>query len=147
MKPEEWEFGRWEFGYLKGEHVVAVWGDDCSPAQFGELLIELMLAGPRLVWACTAGGEWLYAESFPGGLVDYADRDLTKGTHHATALRAGECYEAAQFRELDHLGREAQRAQELGRPGVAFAARRSRELEMVRLLFSDPYATVDERAA
>lgn len=147
VKPDEWAPGRWEFGYLKNQHVVAVWGDEAQPEQFGELLIELMLAGPRLLWAMDASGQWLYRASAPDALVDYADRELTKGRLHGLALRARDAYEDVQLRELGLVTREAQRAAELGRPTVPFVLQRQQSLEMVSLLFTDPHATVDERAA
>jgi len=147
MKPDEWAIGRWEFGYLKNEHIVAIWGDEVTEQQFGELLIELMLAGPRLLWACDAAGNWIYQETPADRLVDYADHDLTKGAHHALALRARDAYEDGQLRDLGLVQREAQRAAELKRVGVPFLAQRKAALEMVNLLFSNPYATVDEHAA
>ena len=147
VSPDEWALGRWEFGFLQNEHVVAVWGDGCEPGQFGELLLELMLAGPRLLWAVGVDGAWLYKDSAPDALVGYADLELTKGAHHAMALRARDVYEDAQLRDLDLFTREARRAQELGRGAVPFAAQRKAALEMATLLFSDAHATVDERAA
>ncbi len=146
IKPDEWAPGRWEFGYLKNQHVVAVQGDEATPQAFGELLIELMLAGPRLIWACTVDGTWLYKETDPGGLAGYAD-DLTKRAQHGLVLRARDAYEDAQLRELGLVTREAQRAQDLGRPSVPFLLQRQQALEIVSLLFTDPYAPVDERAA
>ena len=147
IRPDEWALGRWEFGYLKGQHVVAVWGEEVEPTQFGELLIELMAAGPRLIWVVAADGTWIYKDSFAWTLIDYADRDLTKGAHHDLALRAGQCYEAAQMRELDLIAREAERATQRGRDAVAFVRQRNEAERMAELLFSDPLATADERAA
>lgn len=146
MSPDEWALGRFEFGYLKNEHAVAVWGDGAEPAQFGELLIELMLAGPRLLWACDVDGKWLYRESAPDALVDYADAQLTGGRLHGLALRARDAYEDAQLRELGLLSREAERAAQLGRQQVSFAHQRAQAQFMVEQFFStrDP---VDERAA
>lgn len=60
IKPEDWALGRYEFGYLRGLHVVAVAGDDCQDAQLGELLFDLMRVGPRLVWVYAASGQKLY---------------------------------------------------------------------------------------
>lgn len=146
IKPDEWAPERWEFGFLKNEHVVAVWGDEATPQAFGEMLIELMLAGPRLIWACTCEGKWLFKESYADGLAGYADQ-LTEGAQHGLALRARDAYDDAQLRELGAVTREAQRAQELQRPDVPFLKQRQAALEMVDLLFSSPHATVDERAA
>lgn len=147
LRPDEWALKRWEFGYLKGQHVVAVWGEEVEPVQFGELLIELMLAGPRLLWAVSVDGTWIYKDSFTYTLVDYADRELTKGAHHAEALRAGECYAAAQMREMELTGLEAERAAQRGRAEVGFLRQRLEAERMAQLLFSDPMATEDERAA
>lgn len=147
IRPDEWELGRWEFGYLKNEHAVAVWGEEVEPHQFGELLIELMLAGPRLIWACGCDGAWVYKKSWPDGLLLYADTDLTKGRHHALALRARDAYDDAQLRELGLVQREAERAAELKRASVPFIHQRQASLEIATALFSGRPVTVDERAA
>ena len=146
ISPDEWALGRYEFGFLKNEHVVAIYGDGISPTEFGELLIELMLAGPRLLWVVGADSVWLYKHTPSDALFTYAE-DLTKRQHHGLALRARDSYEDAQLRELGLLQREAERASQLGRTEVSFIARRNKELELAELLFSDPHATVDERAA
>ena len=145
IAPEDWAFGRFEFGYLKNEHVVAVWGDGAEPTQFGELLIELMLAGPRLLWACDTE-KWLYRESAPDALVDYADAQLTGGKLHGLALRARDAYEDAQLRELGLLSRETARAARLQRSDVSFVRQRADAQRMVERLFSF-HDSVDERAA
>jgi hypothetical protein len=56
IKPEDWANGKYEFGFLRGRHVVAIWGDDCTDRQFGELLLELMRAGPSDLWAFGCDG-------------------------------------------------------------------------------------------
>jgi hypothetical protein len=147
LRPEEWALGRWEFGYLKNEHVVALWGEEAQSAQFGELLLELMLAGPRLLWAASIDGTWLYRETAPDALVRYADEQLTGRRHHGLALRALDAYEDAQLRDLGLVQREAERAAQHGRASVPFIAQRQQALEMTTLLFSDPYATIDDHAA
>ncbi len=147
IRPDEWELGRWEFGYLKNEHVVAVWGEDVEPQQFGELLIELMLAGPRLIWACGCDGAWVYNKPWPDGLLLYADTDLTKGRHHAVALHARDVYDDAQLRELGLVLRESERAAQLDRDGVPFLRQRAAAQAMVERIFSGNVDSVDERAA
>lgn len=145
IRPEEWEFGRWEFGYLKGEHVVAVFGDEAELVQFGELLLELMLAGPREIWACNADGSWIYRDSLADTLAAYAD-ECTGRKRSELAKLARERYEAAQARENDLILREAERATQLGRPQVSFVQQRKAALQIATALFSDPHATVNAAA-
>lgn len=61
IRSEEWEIGRWEFGYLRGRHVVALFGD-CTERQFGELLIEIQRIGPSNIWAYDLPGNKLFGE-------------------------------------------------------------------------------------
>lgn len=147
ISPDEWALGRFEFGYLKNEHVVAVWGDEVESMQFGELLIELMLAGPRLIWVCGCDGKLVLKDSTPESLLLYADTDLTKGRHHAVALHARDVYDDAQLRELGLVSREAERAAQLGRNGVPFLRQRREAQAMVERIFSGNSDSVDERAA
>ena len=144
VSPDEWWPGRFEFGYLKNEHVVAIMGEEAPPKKFGELLIELMLAGPRLLWARDLH-DWLLKDSTPDALQLYAD-DLTAREYHGLALLARDRYEDAQLRELGLVSREAARAAQLARADVPFVRQRAEAQQMAERLFSvhDP---VDERAA
>jgi hypothetical protein len=46
LKPDEWRLGRYEFGFVRALHAVAVFGDEATEAQAAELLVELMRVGP-----------------------------------------------------------------------------------------------------
>lgn len=65
IKPDEWAIGRYEFKFLAGIHVVAVPGENCSNEQLGELLLELMRVGPRLLWVYDLEGKGIYTEDWP----------------------------------------------------------------------------------
>lgn len=107
VKPDEWKLGRFEFAYLRGLHVVAVQGEEASYLQLAELLVDLMRAGPRLLWVWSATGEKIY------------DGDDA----HEVALYARQC--AAEDKALDRLTPAAIRGAEL----VMVAAQtRAREL-------------------
>lgn len=86
IKPEDWAPGRYEFGYLQGLHVVAVAGD-CDEKPFGELVLDLMLARPSLLWAFDITGRELVGESAPDprGLAQWAAE--MAGLTPAVALR------------------------------------------------------------
>lgn len=145
VSPDEWALGRWEFGYLHNQHVVVVAGDGASDVQLGELLIELMLAGPRLVWVRDID-RWLYHGSSSYELSRYAD-DLTGRKHHGLTLLALDKYEDAQLRELGLLQREAARAAELKRTAVPFVAKREAARAEADRIFSSSHQAVDEHAA
>jgi hypothetical protein len=71
IRPDEWRRGRYEFGFLRGMHVVAVSGLDCTARMLGELLLELMRPGPSLLWIWNADGSKIYDEEWPDSLAHY----------------------------------------------------------------------------
>ena len=146
VKPDEWALGRFEFGYLRNEHAVAIWGDETTEPQFGELLIDLMAAGPRLVWAVACTGEWIYKDSFDVGLARYAE-ELAGRRHAQTIQLALHAYGAGQARDLEAVVAAAEKATEHGRTRVAWLDQRNAGLQMAELLFANPHAEIDERTA
>lgn len=72
IRPDEWAPGRYEFGYLRGLHLVVVPGDECSNEQLGELVVDLMTAGPRLLWSFDAAGRKLHDDEWPASLTMWA---------------------------------------------------------------------------
>jgi hypothetical protein len=72
IHPDEWAPGRYEFGFLGGLHAVVVPGDGVQDAQLGELLVDLMRAGPALLWAFNADGSKLYDGEDPNALTHWA---------------------------------------------------------------------------
>ena len=65
IRPDEWRRGRFEFGYLAGLHAVAVLGPGATLQAFGEMLIEIMLAAPRLIWVYDTDGQQLVQDDSP----------------------------------------------------------------------------------
>lgn len=61
IRTDDWAPRRYELGYLQGMHVVAYWGD-CEGKAFGELVLELMLSAPRMLWAFDMSGRELSAD-------------------------------------------------------------------------------------
>lgn len=153
IKPDEWARGRWEFGYLRGMHVVAVWGFDVAPVQFGELLLELMEAGPELIWTSDLTGD--VSETY--GLSDIADyaralligRDGGAANIELDASIAEGLYQASQGRAVRRHLAEISRIEQKRGPE---AAERWRELQAaarqrVRELFSTPRLDASESQA
>lgn len=146
IKPDEWALRRWEFGYLRGQHVVAVHGDDCDERQLGELLAELMWAGPRLLWACDLAGNWILRDLTPYQIgrqvLEWVDAKLAAFVKSAAAR-----YDQAQLAALELDNKELSRALALGRDSVPFIRQRQQALEMVEGLFGGAGAAGDARAA
>lgn len=157
IKPADWKPGRWEFDYLRNQHVVAIWGDGAETWQVGELLVELMAVGPRLLWLCDTAGRWIYKGDEPSVLYEYATHTIRgevpyaqwPGPRMADHRPALEAYRAGQRRAIDEEGRISGRAAERsGDEGLVkvYNAMQA-ELARVERLFSDPLAEPDERAA
>lgn len=62
IRADEWAMGRYEFGWVAGLHVVAIWGEATAEG-FGELLLDLMQAQPALLWAVDLHGTLLWDET------------------------------------------------------------------------------------
>jgi len=146
IRPDEWLIGRWEFGFVRGGVCVAIWGDEVEPVQFGELLAELMLFGPRLLWACDSTGKWLYQGDSPIELAAYAQR-LTGAQHRGRIVAGRETYEHALGRELEIERTELARAIEAGRARIGYLERRRHAEDLARRIFSEPIAEPNDLAA
>lgn len=146
LRPDEWALGRFEFGYLKGEHVVAIWGEEIEEIQFGELLIELMLAGPRRLWICGLDGRWIQRATIAFEVRLYADQ-LTGYKRRDLTERAEAAMMRAEARETELLQAEVQRAIDLDRQNVPFVLQRNAAEKIVEQRFTDTYPPGDERAA
>jgi hypothetical protein len=146
LKPDEWALRRWEFGYLHRQHVVAVQGDDCDARVLGELLVDLMWAGPRELWVCDLTGAWIIKGLTPfllGKQVEeWVDRKLGVYVQEAVARFA-----QAQSAEAALERNEIARALELGRDSLPTVRQRQRAVEMVEQLFAGTVAEPDARAA
>ena len=149
IRADEWALDRWEFGYLHGLHVTAIYGQ-CAAQQFGELLVERMRARPARIWAYDLEGKLLT----PG---DPDEQSLGIWVHELKAMRVsdarlklaraayGASREAADARFFDEALKIAERSG--GGDAVArHVARRDETLERVRKLFSAPYQDVGEPA-
>jgi hypothetical protein len=149
IKPDEWAFGRLEFGFLHGMHVVAVPGDDCEPRQLAELILDLMRAGPRLLWAYNADGSKLYDGDWPSDLWNWVFELSGRKYAYAELKAAARVMEDAQARALAAWMREYQAIDE--RAGVEKAVQFHIDTEAikdrVRLLFSKPNGPDEARAA
>lgn len=74
IRPRDWARRRYNFDMVRELHAVAVAGEDCEPAQFGELVLELMLAAPSKLWAYDVTGRELAADDYARGLGYWAAR-------------------------------------------------------------------------
>lgn len=140
IRTDEWALGRFEFDYLRGLNVVAIWGDALDK-QFGELLRDLMMTRPRRLWACDLAGTliWHDHESvqdlwWPATLAGVAPAEPA----YALARRTFEAAQrAAHIRELEETELIEKRS------GIEAAVRYSISLlqvaDRVRELFRAPY--------
>lgn len=154
LKPDDWKLGRFEFGFLRGLHVVVVVGDDVGDLGFAELLVELMRVGPRLLWLWNASGEKIYDGDGVREVALYA-RELAAragALERLTpdAIRVAELIMvAAQTRAGELWHREYQRVVE--KRGDEAAAQwmlaEYTTKDRVRELFSSPWKAEDAAAA
>jgi hypothetical protein len=169
IRADEWAPRRWEFGFLRNQHAVVIFGDGASNQQFAELLVEIMAAGPRLIWACMAGGAWLLKDSdadplqvhsyaieslrgpptsiVDGALVRNWTNDGWTGPTHHSALPARNVYAAAQHRAAQESLRVMERVQAKGGDLIKWDTEERAQLAFVERMFSDPYAMPDDAAA
>lgn len=169
IRADEWATGRWEFGFLRNQHVVAIFGDGASNQQFAELLVEIMAAGPRLIWACAAGGEWLFkgneadplqvhsyaVESLRGPPSSWRDGKLIRnwendgwtGPTFHSALGARSAYMAGQQRAVQHDLRVMERIVGKGGDLVKWHDEQGAQLAFVEKMFADPYALPEDAVA
>lgn len=149
IKAAEWELGRWEFGFLRGLHVVAIWGD-CTEKQFGELLVELMRIGPARLSAYDLTGKALTSEQ--------ADEDaIAYWVHHLGAFRLfdpplRDARKACRLSILDANIREYEEVLKIaersgGDAAIRWRAQQDENRERVRRMFSAPFQEASEPAA
>lgn len=145
LKPDEWALRRWEFGYLHKQHVVAVQGDDCDARVLGELVIDLMWAGPRELWIADLTGAWIAKGLTPwqmGKAVEgWVGPKLDLYIEQAVAR-----YAQAQESEAELERKAIERALALGRTAIPFVQQRQQSRDMVERLFSG-VVEQDARAA
>lgn len=148
IRPDEWRAGRYEFGFLGGMHVVAVPGTDCTDRQLAELLIDLMLAGPALLWAWNPDGSKLCDDDDPFNLPSWIVA-LTHGEiEYQVALDAERRMLAAQApasaRWLAEYERVCARSPE---DAIKIYDRDQAVKKRVRALFSSPFEAPKEARA
>jgi hypothetical protein len=85
IKPEEWRIGRFEFGFLRGLHAVAIVGDESSNLQLAELVLELMRVGPALLWIYDAVGGKVYDGDFASDVARWAFQIVDRGRRAGAA--------------------------------------------------------------
>lgn len=152
IKPDEWASGRYEFGYLRGAHVVALWGDDCSERQFGELLLELMRAGPSDLWAYGVDGRKLHDNERDAQAIAFwvwelfgregSPRDPSIHLARLNFESSAAAMARAELREL-----EAVQARKTGDDLVNWYVAQQSIADRVRALFSKPFVEDREPAA
>lgn len=153
IRADEWALDRWEFGYLRGLHVVAVYGQ-CSAQQFGELLVELMRVGPSRIWAYDLNGTLLT----PGDPYLVDEQSIGIWVHELGAMRVSDprlkaaraifrqAKHDAEVRFYDEVLKIAERTGG-GDAVIRYGARRDEFLDRVRKLFSAPFQDIGEPAA
>lgn len=167
IKPDDWAPRRWEFGYLRNMHVVAIWGEEVAPWQFGWLLIDLMLAEPALLWMVDASGQYIYKEDEASVVYEYATLTLAQPADSESPTAADKRETLLQWRgpraaenraALDSYRRGLARAAVLDQKVAGRMEAKDGDLlrwyddgvkrrAFVEGLFSDPYAVMGERAA
>lgn len=140
IRPDEWRRGRYEFGFLRGMHVVAVAGLDCTEGMLAELLMDLMKAGPRLLWVWSPDGSKMYDEGDPAQLAHWVFQ-LSKGAIDYQAARSVSRFMSdAQAQATDRWLIEYERIKQRSEDDAGlFALREYETLDRVRALFSSPW--------
>lgn len=155
IQPEEWGVGVFEFGYLRDQHVVAVPGDDCTELQLAELVLELMRAGPRLLWVYNVDGSKVYDGDDAWVIAEWV-RELAlkvaaKDRITLPVIRAAQAImAAAQLRAAERWNVESTRIAEKGgdEAFTKFYTAGESVKDRVRSLFSSPWQdSGDARAA
>lgn len=160
IRPDEWMHGRFEFGYLRNQHVVAIWGDEATREQFAWLLIELMRAQPRLLWIASIWDRWIYKEDYAATVHDYATLDIRereedaggtfkpwKGPSHNETMDARRAYESAQRRAQLEEQKVMQRLTESGGDLVKWYDEQQAQLAAAERAFSEPNAIPEDAVA
>lgn len=154
IKPDEWRLGRYEFGFLRGLHVVVVPGDGVASLQLAELVVDIMRAGPALVWACEVDGRVLYDGDSADDVAHWAmklvsDAGASEKLPWSTIKVARAVMEQAQIRALELWQRESDRIQSRGdlEAHTRWMLHEYQTKDRVRALFAAPAVTSDARAA
>jgi hypothetical protein len=112
IRPDEWARGRYEFRYLRDMHVVVVPGDGSADRKLAELLVDLMRAGPSLLWAYNPDGTKLYDGEFAAEIgawvLQLSDREHLS-YHEVKAAES--VMEQAQRQQAALWTKEAERRQ------------------------------------
>jgi hypothetical protein len=157
IRPDEWRANRFEFGFLRAQHVVVVPGDEAPARDLARLVVELMMAGPRLLWLFNADGSKIYdgdsahevalyarelaARSEPPQVLDaFARADIRTAelAMVAAQTRAGELWHREYQRIVEKRGDEA---------AAAWMLAEWQTKDRVRELFSQPWKAEDAAAA
>jgi hypothetical protein len=155
IRPDEWRANRFEFGFLRGQHVVVVPGDEAPARELAQLVVELMMVGPRLLWLFNADGSKIYDGEDAHEVALYV-RELAARSEPALDAAGIECIRiaervmaSAQVRASELWRREHQRVVE--KRGEEWAAAwmltEWQTKDRVRELFSQPWKAEDAAAA
>lgn len=153
IKPHEWKLGRFEFGFLHNLHAVVVPGDESTELQLAELLIEVMRAGPRLLWAFNADGSKLYDGEHAHDVAEWAIEIAWRAGEleriKPLARTAEQVMLAVQVRAGQRWHREYERltAKRTTEEVSAWMLSEYKTQDRVRELFSAPWLTERDAAA
>lgn len=147
IRSDDWEPLRYELGYLQGMHVVAFRGD-CEERHFGELLLELMVARPRMLWAYDMTGQALSDDDPPyvQGMATWACHMAGRKVQDPLFKLARDSYDEgarqAVQREFDEY--ERIRARSGDEAAVRWSAERMGWPDLVRQRFAAPLQATGE---
>lgn len=152
LRPDEWEAGKWEFGYLRNQHVVAIWGEDVTPLQFAELVLDLMRAGPRLLWTCDHSGQWQCKEDDPftvgSWLLAFSRHYQLTETINAPAVHAARGYfDHAAGRAADQDLKVMERITAKGGDLISWYNAQQDLRARAERMFSQPYPVPEDALA
>jgi hypothetical protein len=157
IRPDEWRANRFEFGFLRGQHIVVVPGDEAPARDLARLVVELMMAGPRLLWLFNADGSRIYDGDLAHEVALYARELAASASEPPEALRVAiDCIRvaesvmaSAQARASELWQREHQRiVEKRGEEAAAtWMLAEWQTKDRVRELFSQPWKAEDAAAA
>lgn len=154
IKPDEWRLGRYEFGFLRGMHVVVIPGEEASSLQLAELLVDVMRAGPALLWAFEVDGRALYDGEQPDDIAHWAmkmvsDAGAVEKLPWSSIRVASQVMMAAQARASELWQREYERVEKRGdlEATTRWMLREFETKDRVRKLFAPEMAPTDARVA
>jgi hypothetical protein len=156
IRPDEWRANRFEFDFLRGQHVVVVPGDEALERDLAQLLVELMMAGPRLLWLFNADGSKIYDDDSAHEVALYVRELAMRSEPPEVQAVAIDCIRiaervmaAAQARARELWHREHQRIVEKrgDEAAAAWMLAEWQTKDRVRELFSQPWKAEDAAAA